>query len=80
MLRDAQNLCIPPHKGYGMNQYSKEGTYFGVIEGVEKFLIEKALEESRGNRIKAAEILGIHRNTLHAKIKKMQIDIERYKL
>lgn len=63
-----------------MDQYSKTGTYFGVIEGVEKLLIEKALEESCGNRIKAAKVLGIHRNTLHAKIKTLEINVEKYRL
>lgn len=53
--------------------------YNDTIERVEKALIEAALEESHGNRIKAAEMLGIHRNTLHLKIKKLNINVGRFK-
>ena len=53
--------------------------YTKVIEQIEKEVIEKALECSSGNKIVAAKILGINRNTIHAKIKKLKIDIERFK-
>ncbi len=51
-----------------------------VIRNTEKMVIEKALERTFGNKIAAAKILGINRNTLHSKIKKYNIDIERYKI
>jgi len=51
-----------------------------VIKAVERKLIEEALESAKGNRIAASKILGIHRNTMHAKIKKLNIDVERYKI
>jgi len=34
----------------------------------ERLYIEKALEETKGNRTRAAELLGIHRNTLASKM------------
>ncbi len=43
------------------------------IEGVEKPLIRLVLERTGWNRVKAARILGINRNTLHAKMEKLGI-------
>ncbi len=53
--------------------------YGSVIEAIEKPLIEKVLERTFGNQYRAARILGINRNTLHSKIKKLKIDITRFK-
>jgi len=48
-----------------------------IMEGVERVLIEKTLEHTGGNKRKAAQILGINRNTLTTKIKKYQLQEER---
>ena len=54
---------------------SEKGTiYRSVIDHTEKFLIEKALRKTSGNQILAAQILGLNRNTLRSKIRKLQID------
>ena len=53
--------------------------YDVVIDRVGRLLIEKALEKTGGNRVLASKILGLNRNTLHAKIKKMNIDVDRFK-
>ena len=54
---------------------SEEGKiYRSVIDQTEKVLIEKVLEKTAGNQIMAAAILGLNRNTLRTKIKKLQID------
>lgn len=45
-----------------------EGIFPEIIETVEKRLIKKALEITRGNQVHAAKILGISRNTLRKKI------------
>jgi len=59
---------------------SKKGEiYHSVIHHTEKILIEKALEESAGNQLSAAKILGINRNTLRAKMRKLNIDQRRFK-
>lgn len=55
------------------------GLYRAQIDETEKRLIEEALMRSTGNQILAARLLGINRNTLHIKIKKLGIEVERYK-
>ncbi|MEA2103493.1 MAG: sigma-54 dependent transcriptional regulator [Candidatus Cloacimonadota bacterium] len=47
---------------------------FKSLNSIEKTHITKILKECRGNQIKAAKILGIHRNTLSRKLKKYNID------
>ncbi|MFC1837894.1 sigma 54-interacting transcriptional regulator, partial [Thermodesulfobacteriota bacterium] len=44
------------------------------VKSLEMKLIEKALADSNGNRVKAAEALGITRQGLHKKMKRYQID------
>ena len=59
----------------------KQGTlYKYVLEAIEKPLIEHALERTYGNQLKAAKILGINRNTIRAKIKKLGIDPNKWKI
>lgn len=53
--------------------------YRAVLAVVEKPLIEHALERTEGNQLKAARILGINRNTIRSKIRKLAIDIGRWK-
>jgi|UniRef100_A0A7C4ATC6 DNA-binding protein Fis len=43
-----------------------------IMGEVERHLIIKALERSRGNKLRAAEKLGISRNTFHRKVQKIQ--------
>ncbi len=54
--------------------------YKNAVEAVERPLIEKVLERTFGNQIKAAKILGINRNTLRSKIHKLGIKPERWKI
>ncbi|MBU1912139.1 MAG: Fis family transcriptional regulator [Candidatus Omnitrophica bacterium] len=57
------------------------GTVYKIaIEAVERPLIEKVLERTFGNQIKAAKILGINRNTLRLKIHKFGIKPEKWKI
>jgi len=42
-----------------------------ILGRFERDLIRKALEASGGVRLRAAEVLGIHRNTLRKKIEEM---------
>ena len=53
--------------------------YAEVVRGIEKILIEKVLARCFGNQIAAAKVLGINRNTLRAKINKLNIKVRRFK-
>jgi Nif-specific regulatory protein len=48
----------------------KGEVYKKVVDKIEKFIIEYALIQHNNKQIEAADYLGIHRNTLHQKIKK----------
>ena len=53
--------------------------YKSILEMIEKPVFEHILERTDGNQLKAAKILGINRNTMRAKIKKLGIDVARWK-
>jgi two-component system nitrogen regulation response regulator GlnG len=50
------------------------GLYERVLREIERPLLGIALEATRGNQIKAAELLGINRNTLRKKIRELGIE------
>lgn len=56
---------LPPH-----------GLYDIIIPLVERPLIRAALEATGGHRIKAAELLGINRNTLRKRMNELGISWE----
>ena len=45
-----------------------------VKKCVEKPLLEMVLEETGGNRLKAANVLGINRNTLRTRLRELGIE------
>ena len=49
----------------------------GVMILIEKGLVLRALQETKGNQLRAAQILGINRNTLRNKIEKYKIKINK---
>jgi two-component system, NtrC family, nitrogen regulation response regulator GlnG len=53
------------------------GLYHRILREVESPLISAALASTRGNQIKAAELLGVNRNTLRKKIRDLEIQIIR---
>ncbi len=57
----------------------KGALYKSVLEVIEKQLIEHILERTEGNQLKAARILGLNRNTIRAKIKKLGINARIYR-
>ncbi|HXV50144.1 MAG TPA: sigma-54 dependent transcriptional regulator [Candidatus Binatia bacterium] len=54
-----------------------DNLYSLVIERVERPLIELTLKKTRGNQIRAAQILGINRNTLRKKITDLRIELKK---
>ncbi|MEW6100930.1 MAG: helix-turn-helix domain-containing protein, partial [Candidatus Omnitrophota bacterium] len=53
--------------------------YKAIVERIEKPVIEHILERTEGNQLKAARILGINRNTMRAKVRKLGINCAMYK-
>ena len=53
------------------------GLYHRILREVEEPLINATLAATRGNQIKAAELLGVNRNTLRKKIKDLDLRIIR---
>ncbi|NMC75005.1 MAG: sigma-54-dependent Fis family transcriptional regulator [Geobacteraceae bacterium] len=51
--------------------------YSMVLEQMERPLIRFVLEKTRGNQVKAADILGINRNTLRKKIQDLGIEVKK---
>jgi two-component system nitrogen regulation response regulator GlnG len=62
--------------GYG-SQLPPPGLYDRVLRDLEMPLITAALSATRGNQIKAAELLGLNRNTLRKKIRDLDIRVFR---
>ena len=54
-----------------------DNLYTLVIERIERPLIELTLKKTRGNQIRAAQILGINRNTLRKKITDLRIELKK---
>ena len=57
------------------NELPPAGLYDRVIRDVEKPLLSAALAATRGNQIRAAELLGLNRNTLRARIRDLNIRV-----
>jgi len=50
------------------------GLYDRVLEEVERPLIQLTLAATRGNQVRAAEILGLNRSTLRKKIQDLGVE------
>lgn len=53
------------------------GLYDRILEEVERPLIQLTLAATRGNQVRAADILGLNRNTLRKKIQDLGVDLGR---
>lgn len=61
----------------GMRNGSAKNLHPILISAVERPLIASALRETSGNQIRAAELLGLNRNTLRKKIVELHIPLKR---
>ena len=53
------------------------GLYDRVLREIERPLLQLTLEATRGNQVRAADILGVNRNTLRKKIRDLDIPVVR---
>ena len=53
------------------------GLYDRILEEVERPLIQLTLAATRGNQVRAAEVLGLNRNTLRKKIQDLGVEMVR---
>jgi len=60
------------------DQLPPPGLYHRVLREIEQPLISAALAATRGNQIKAAELLGVNRNTLRKKVRDLDIRLMRF--
>ncbi len=60
--------------GYG-RELPPAGLYDRILHHVERPLLAAALAATRGNQIRAAELLGLNRNTLRSRVKALDIQI-----
>lgn len=61
------------HSGY----LPPTGLYDRILREIERPLISLSLEATNGNQIKAADLLGVNRNTLRKKIRELDIQVVR---
>ena len=66
LIRDELNFLLD-----SKDEQSSEKVYEAIIKKVEKPLIELVLDITKGNKKKAASILGINRNTLSKKMEEL---------
>jgi len=60
-----------------MDKMESGDVYSMVLNQVERPLIRFVLEKTKGNQVRAAEILGINRNTLRKKIQELKIELRK---
>jgi two-component system nitrogen regulation response regulator GlnG len=70
-MREADKIFLTIGRGKVYNK---------VISDTEKMLIREALKRSFGNQSIAAKLLGINRNTLRAKIRKLKINSRDFRI
>lgn len=76
------SMAVETHVGQLLREYEPNlppaGLYQRVIDKVEAPLIAMALNACGGNQIKAADLLGLNRNTLRKKIRTHSIEIVKH--
>jgi two-component system nitrogen regulation response regulator GlnG len=76
-LGDSVALHLREYFSAHQGRLPPAGVYDRIIMEVERPLIQQCLDACYGNQIKAAELLGINRNTLRKKIRVLGITVSR---
>jgi len=72
-LQHLPSRIAEPGKQVNTNQFKYITSLRNVVTEAEKKAIAEVLEFTKGNKVKAAKILGIHRTVLYQKIKRYNI-------
>jgi two-component system nitrogen regulation response regulator GlnG len=82
--REVDNLSLEEVIRHKLEDYFErtkgvdvDNLYSLVVERVERPLIELTLKKTQGNQVRAAQILGINRNTLRKKISELNISVKK---
>ena len=76
LLEDLPESLVEQHPLSGMS----EGRYHAGVKELKKSLIMNAVEQTRGNYIEAASILGVHPNYLHRLIRNLGLKDDLHRL
>lgn len=66
------------HQWLSSNQPQSGALYHTALAAFEKPLFEHALEQTSGNQVRAAQLLGINRNTLRKRLNELSINPDRF--
>lgn len=76
-LRDAVELHLGRYFAAHGRELPPSGLYARILREVEEPLIGMCLAATRGNQVRAAELLGLNRNTIRKKIRDLDIRVIR---
>jgi len=72
-LAQTVRLHLDQYFDYHDDGLPPPGLYQRILRELERPLLQKVLEVTGGNQVKAAEMLGLNRNTLRKKVKELEI-------
>ena len=76
-LSDAVDRHIREYFAAHQDRLPPAGLYDRILHEIERPLLALTLAATRGNQVKAAELLGLNRNTLRKKIRELDIQVVR---
>ena len=73
-LNLSKGICLvtSPHM---KTPYQHLGLYNRILKELERPLLALTLEATQGNQLRAADLLGLNRNTLRKKLKELEIPV-----
>jgi two-component system nitrogen regulation response regulator GlnG len=74
-LSQTVRLHLDQYFDYHDDGMPPPGLYQRILREIERPLIQKVMQVTKNNQVKAAEMLGLNRNTLRKKIKELEINV-----